>query len=82
MRVVVAGAGNVGRFLAADLTTRGHDVTVIDDVLGRNAEMTIELPTERLLAVVAIATIAGLVAGLLPARRAGRMEVLNAISAE
>ncbi len=51
-------------------------------VLGRNAEMTIELPTERLLAVVAIATIAGLVAGLLPARRAGRMEVLNAISAE
>jgi trk system potassium uptake protein TrkA len=30
MRVVVAGAGNVGRFLAADLTTRGHDVTVIE----------------------------------------------------
>ncbi|MEX2394682.1 MAG: TrkA family potassium uptake protein, partial [Actinomycetota bacterium] len=30
MRVVVAGAGNVGRFLAADLTQRGHDVTVIE----------------------------------------------------
>src|SRR5918996_688164 len=30
MRVVVAGAGNVGRFLAADLTERGHDVTVIE----------------------------------------------------
>ena len=30
MRVVVAGAGNVGRFLAADLTARGHDVTVVE----------------------------------------------------
>ncbi|MFY9585847.1 MAG: NAD-binding protein [Actinomycetota bacterium] len=30
MRVVVAGAGNVGRFLAADLTERDHDVTVIE----------------------------------------------------
>ena len=30
MRVVVAGAGNVGRFLAADLTERGHDATVIE----------------------------------------------------
>lgn len=30
MRVVVAGAGNVGRHLAADLTNRGHDVTVIE----------------------------------------------------
>jgi trk/ktr system potassium uptake protein len=30
VRVVVAGAGNVGRFLAADLTERGHDVTVVE----------------------------------------------------
>jgi trk system potassium uptake protein TrkA len=30
MRVVVAGAGNVGKYLAADLTERGHDVTVIE----------------------------------------------------
>jgi len=30
MRVVVAGAGNVGRYLASDLTERGHDVTVIE----------------------------------------------------
>src|SRR5919201_6508368 len=30
MRVVVAGAGNVGRYLATDLTDRGHDVTVIE----------------------------------------------------
>lgn len=30
MRVVVAGAGNVGRHLAADLTERGHEVTLIE----------------------------------------------------
>lgn len=30
MKVVVAGAGNIGRYLAADLAQRGHDVTVID----------------------------------------------------
>src|SRR5919106_3866926 len=30
MRVVVAGAGNVGKYLASDLTERGHDVTVIE----------------------------------------------------
>jgi trk system potassium uptake protein len=30
MRVVVAGGGNVGRHLGADLAARGHEVTVID----------------------------------------------------
>jgi trk/ktr system potassium uptake protein len=30
MRVVVAGAGAVGRHLAADLATRGHSVTLIE----------------------------------------------------
>jgi trk system potassium uptake protein TrkA len=30
MRVVVAGAGNIGRHLAADLHKRGHEVTVIE----------------------------------------------------
>src|SRR3989454_7555387 len=38
MRVIVAGAGNVGRYLASDRTTRGHDVTVIEqsaEVYGR-----------------------------------------------
>ncbi|HEV2906841.1 MAG TPA: TrkA family potassium uptake protein [Actinomycetota bacterium] len=30
MRVVVTGAGNVGRHMANDLRVRGHDVTVID----------------------------------------------------
>jgi trk/ktr system potassium uptake protein len=30
MKVVVAGAGNVGRHMAADLAERGHDVTLIE----------------------------------------------------
>ena len=30
MRVIVTGAGAVGRHLAADLSDRGHDVTLID----------------------------------------------------
>lgn len=30
MRVVIAGAGNVGRHLATDLIGRGHEVTVIE----------------------------------------------------
>lgn len=32
MRVVVAGAGNIGRYLSQDLAKRGHDVTLIDQV--------------------------------------------------
>ncbi len=41
MRVVVAGGGNLGRFLAEDLVERGHDVVVIEqdiDVYGRGKE--------------------------------------------
>jgi trk system potassium uptake protein len=34
MRVVVAGAGNIGRHLASDLHERGHDVTVIEQEPG------------------------------------------------
>src|SRR5438093_5284633 len=34
MKVVVAGAGNVGRQLAGDLTERGHEVTVIEQDTG------------------------------------------------
>jgi trk system potassium uptake protein len=30
MRVVVAGAGNIGRYLAVDLAARGHDIVAID----------------------------------------------------
>lgn len=31
MRVAIAGAGKVGRFIAGDLLRRGHQVTLIDD---------------------------------------------------
>lgn len=37
MRVVVAGAGNIGRYLSQDLAARGHELTLVDrsaDVLG------------------------------------------------
>lgn len=30
MNVVVAGAGNIGRYLSVDLARRGHDVTVLE----------------------------------------------------
>jgi trk system potassium uptake protein len=32
MKVLVAGAGNIGRYLAADLAGRGHEVTVVEKV--------------------------------------------------
>lgn len=35
MRVAVAGAGNVGRFVAEDLTNRGHKVILIERDAGR-----------------------------------------------
>lgn len=31
MKVAIAGAGNVGRFVASDLVRRGHDVILIDE---------------------------------------------------
>jgi trk system potassium uptake protein len=34
MRVVVAGAGNIGRYLALDLAGRGHEVTLLDTAEG------------------------------------------------
>jgi putative ABC transport system permease protein len=50
--------------------------------LGRAVEAGVVVPVGQLLLVVAIATSAGLLAGLLPARRAGRLDVLNAIATE
>jgi trk system potassium uptake protein len=44
VRVVVAGAGNVGRHLAADLTERGHDVTVIEQDTTVMSRAKAELP--------------------------------------
>jgi trk system potassium uptake protein len=44
MNIVVAGAGNIGRYLAVDLATRGHDVTVVEKL----AEAMASVPTEAL----------------------------------
>lgn len=48
--------------------------------LGRNTSADLVVPIGRLLLIAAVATLAGLLAGLLPARRAGRLDVLAAIS--
>jgi trk system potassium uptake protein TrkA len=44
MKVVVAGAGNVGRHLADDLTERGHEVTLIEQDTGVMSRARAELP--------------------------------------
>ena len=44
MRVVVAGAGNVGRHLAADLTERGHEVVLIEQRPTALAKAKADLP--------------------------------------
>jgi putative ABC transport system permease protein len=46
---------------------------------GETVQAAIELPVGQLLLVVAVVTGAGLLAGLLPARRAARIDVLDAI---
>ncbi len=46
MRVVVAGAGNMGRHLAADLLARGHDVTLIDQTTDAAVRAREELPEQ------------------------------------
>jgi trk system potassium uptake protein len=44
MRVVVAGAGNVGRHLSNDLCERGHEITLIEQATGPAARAKAELP--------------------------------------
>src|SRR5262249_15588561 len=44
MKVVVAGAGNVGRHMAADLAERGHDVTLIEQMPEALSRARDELP--------------------------------------
>ena len=50
--------------------------------LGATTPLPMSVPVGQLLAVVAIATAGGLLAGLLPARRAGRLDVLEAIASQ
>src|SRR5438270_165624 len=38
MRAIIAGGGNVGRHLAADLLERGHEVTLIEQESGPAAK--------------------------------------------
>jgi trk system potassium uptake protein TrkA len=46
MRVVVTGAGNVGRHLAADLCDQGHEVTVIEQATVAVQRARNELPVQ------------------------------------
>jgi trk system potassium uptake protein TrkA len=46
MRVVVAGAGNVGRHLCHDLAERGHEVTLIEQEPAAVGRARAELPPE------------------------------------
>ncbi|MGY1722188.1 FtsX-like permease family protein [Blastococcus sp. SYSU DS0533] len=48
--------------------------------LSKDELLTIRIPVGQLLVVVAVAVVAGLAAGLLPARRAARLDVLTAIA--
>ncbi|WP_147268635.1 ABC transporter permease [Sphaerisporangium album] len=48
--------------------------------LGSTAELALVVPAGRLVLVVAVATLAGLLAGMLPARRAAKLDVLTAIA--
>jgi putative ABC transport system permease protein len=50
--------------------------------LGRSATVTLTIPLGRLLVVLLVATAAGVAAGLLPARRAARLDLLQAIGAD
>jgi trk system potassium uptake protein TrkA len=46
MRVVVSGAGNVGRHLSADLCSHGHQVTLIEQETGAVQRARAELPVQ------------------------------------
>jgi trk system potassium uptake protein TrkA len=47
MRVVIVGCGNVGGFLAEDLRSSGHDVTVVEEHPEIVASASVEQPTVR-----------------------------------
>ncbi|WP_169953676.1 FtsX-like permease family protein [Microbispora sp. H11081] len=66
---IVTGVGLGVAFAAGTVTA-----------LGRTTEATLTLPVGPLLLVVGVAAAAGLLAGLLPARRAARLDVLTAIA--
>ena len=50
MRVVIAGAGNVGQHIALDLHSNGHQVTLLDNDAALVAKLTKSLPVPLVLA--------------------------------
>ena len=44
MRIIVTGGGAIGRHLSADLTSRGHDVTLIEQDKETVVELMGEIP--------------------------------------
>jgi putative ABC transport system permease protein len=50
--------------------------------LGRSTPVTLTVPVGSLLALLVLAAVVGVVAGIAPARRAGRLDVLDAIAAD
>jgi putative ABC transport system permease protein len=68
---VVIGVGLGSAFGAAAVTA-----------LGGSTPIPVTVPVDRLVLVIAVATVAGLLAGLLPARRAARLDVLTAIATD
>lgn len=74
--IVAALAGVLGLVLGTGLGA----VTVL--ALGRTAPLAVALPGGQLAVVALVALGAGLVAGLAPARRAARMDVLGAIATQ
>ena len=44
MKVVITGAGKVGRHLAGDLSDRGHDITVIEQDKAAATRAAMDLP--------------------------------------
>jgi putative ABC transport system permease protein len=74
--LVAALAVLVGLVLGTGLA--GATVTA----LGRTSTMAVQVPAPQLAAVVLLAAAAGLLAGIVPARRAARLDVLRAIASE
>ena len=35
MKIIIAGGGSVGRFIASQLQSGGHEVTILDNEIGR-----------------------------------------------
>lgn len=95
LRAVGTTAAQVGRMVRAEAVLvaalaavlglalgTGLGAVTVTSVLGRDAPLAVALPLDRLAGVVLAAVVVGLVAGLAPARRAARTDVLAALAAD